>query len=351
MSNTRQIDISLKNLILDDDREFVAMLSGEWGIGKTYFWKKLFTKEELKKSKKSITYLSLFGYSSIQSIKNDIVLKLSKEETTKAIFADAFRHFRTTSGTKEGDESSGLSLSGSIISSALSIIPEKSLKGSIICFDDFERLSDKVSFKDVMGLIAQFKEQKECKVVIILNEGELSDENQKIFSRNKEKIVDYNFHYQPSQKELFVAIKEDIEKITWCEYQTIYNFFEKIYLKNIRIMKQALYLLEKFSFIKSESYDKKVIDEFVKIALNIFVFRITSNFSYQELQDFKEYKTKILSETLFSDNKKIVRVPNFDKYLNSYEGIPYYITNDNIEKILYNFIETYYIHYGLSSIK
>jgi tRNA A37 threonylcarbamoyladenosine biosynthesis protein TsaE len=40
MSNIQQIQESLQSLLEGKD-SFVAILSGEWGIGKTYFWKEL----------------------------------------------------------------------------------------------------------------------------------------------------------------------------------------------------------------------------------------------------------------------------------------------------------------------
>jgi hypothetical protein len=43
----------------------------------------------------------------------------------------------------------------------------------IICFDDFERLSSKIDLKDIMGLISYLKEQKICKILLIMNEKEL----------------------------------------------------------------------------------------------------------------------------------------------------------------------------------
>jgi hypothetical protein len=44
-----------------------------------------------------------------------------------------------------------------------------------VCFDDFERLSPSIKLEEVLGFIAELKEQKECKVVMILNEGKLGD--------------------------------------------------------------------------------------------------------------------------------------------------------------------------------
>jgi len=344
MSNKKSIEESLKRLILDDDKEFVAMLSGEWGIGKTYFWREEFsTKKELTNSKKSITYISLYGYSSIQSIKNDIVLKLSKAETTKAVFSEVFQSFRTSLGSKDGDESTNLNLSGSLVSSALSLIPEKSLKDSIVCFDDFERLSDKVSFKDVLGLISQFKEQKKCKVIMILNEGELSEDNQNILSKNKEKIVDYSFNYLPSQEELFEAIKEDIVKIKFCKHQTIYDFFTKITLNNIRIMKQAVYQLGHFNFIKSKSYNEQTVNEFVQITLNLFVWKSKTNYGYKDLKYFRAFINSIKNKRDTKQEiteEKVSKEIKYNEILKDYALLGFIYRMDDIESSTYTYIDT-----------
>ena len=68
MTNKKQIEKSLKSVILDDAREFVAMLSGEWGIGKTYFWKE-FSDKYLKD--KDVVYISLFGKNSLADIETE----------------------------------------------------------------------------------------------------------------------------------------------------------------------------------------------------------------------------------------------------------------------------------------
>ena len=343
MSNKASIEKSLKSLILNDDKEFVAMLSGEWGVGKTYFWNNLFTEKELKKS--NIAYISLFGYSSLQSIKNDIVMKLSNTEKGKAVIAEIFNNFRTSIGARDGDESSGLSLGGSLVSSALSAIPEKSLVGTVICFDDFERLSHKVSLKDVMGLISQFKEQKKCKIVMILNEGELSEDDQKVFAEGKEKIVDYSFNYKPSQEELFEAIKEDIKKIKFCKNEWIYDFFKKIDLNNIRIMKQAIYQLNHFSFIAKYKFDDKVVKEFVEIALNLFIFRAKCNLPYESYKEMIKYKSKNSWDKIIkkTEEKEIAINDKYEKCYTHYTAITYSSSKDNLVKTIYYFIENHSI--------
>jgi hypothetical protein len=236
----------------------------------------------------------------------------------------------------------------------LSMFKSEDFKNIVICFDDFERLSDKVSLKDVMGLISQLKEQKECKIIMILNEGELSKlssvdgkPHDKIFSLYKEKIVDYSFHYQPDQEELFKAIEDDINNITFCNHQTIYDFFKKIDLKNIRIMKQALYLLEKFSFIKSSKYHKKVIDEFVAIALNLFVFKAKTNYLYDDFRSMRGYITaEEIGEHLIglSEPTKEEGESAGDENAKFYDdSLPYRHTNEQMEKLIYVFLDKSYI--------
>jgi len=352
MSNKQQIEESLKGLILDNNREFVAMLSGEWGIGKTYFWRD-FSEKYLKG--KDVVYISLFGKNSLADIETEIVTKLYKYNKGLKKYT---KHLDTVGNM--ASKAMGLPINVSI-GSLLSLFKASDFKNTIICFDDFERLSDKVPLKDVMGLISQFKEQKECKVIMILNEKELDKlsgidgkKHDEIFTLYKEKVVDYNFQYQPNQEELFQAIKEDIDKITFGEHQTIYDFFKKIDLKNIRIMKQALYQLKHFEFIKNYDLNEKVINEFVEIALNLFVFKAKSNYSYSDFQSMNEYlASKMLQLALKDKDSKIEANEKFDKvshyyYLkDSYIFKKYQSRNKAlIEETIYTFIDTHKINKG-----
>ncbi len=347
MSNKTKIEEALYNLVLKEDREFVAMLSGEWGIGKTYFWNEF--KDKYLKTK-DVVYISLFGKNSLQDIEAEIVTKLSKY--TKGL-KKYTKHLDTVSNL--GSKAMGLPINVSM-GSILSLFSPNDFKNIIICFDDFERLSEKTSLKDVMGLISQFKEQKECKVIMILNEKELNKlasidgkKHDEIFSLYKEKIVDYNFHYNPSQEELFSAIEKDIREIKFCNPQAVYGFFKKIDLKNIRIMKQALYYLEKFSFVKDYNYDEKVINEFVEIALNLFVFKAKSNYAYDEFINLNKYATEKSWKNIITtnDEKKILPNIKYEKCLDVYNPNEYkfnYIRSQNknlIEKNIYHFTDTF----------
>jgi len=335
MSNKKKIEIALKKLILENESEFVAMLSGEWGIGKTYFWNEL--KDKHLKEKK-VVYISLFGLNSLDEIKNEVIFTLSKYTKSLNKYRDKIQGMK--GGSLKGDDM-GLSIGGAVINATLSLFSTTDFKDIVICFDDFERLSDSVALKDVMGLISQFKEQKKCKIIMILNEEELDKladidgkKHNKIFALYKEKIIDYNFYYKPSFDDLFSIVKEDIEyfKTEWFE-----GFFQTISLHNLRIMKQIIFQLNYFKFIEAYHLDDKVLKEFVDITLNIFIFYAKSNYSYQQLLELQEY----LRNKLIQDEDKLDKVDEYEEKSLFYTYFEYSENKEAIEAIIYEFIENY----------
>jgi len=324
ISNIEQIEKSLKKL-LEEKNAFVAMLSGEWGIGKTYFWKKL------KKPNDRVAYISLFGHNSLDDIKIAIM-----SEVGRMIDHKKFKEF--TERTKD------LQIFGVGVGGFFSMFTKEDLQDIVICFDDFERLSNKLDLKDVLGLISYLKEEKNCKIIMILNENELDTElesdsqtRSEIFAKKKEKIVDYSFYFKPSYAESFEIVKDDIK---YFQSNWIKEFFKEINLKNIRIMKQVIYLLNHFAFIEKYDLDDKVIKEFSKIALNLFVFKVKCNFSYKEYIDMCSYRIdRFASEIVPTEDEDMEENPKYEKCLSEVLELES-LNKDQIEVIIYDFIDT-----------
>lgn len=55
-----------------------------------------------------------------------------------------------------------------------SFLKKEDFKDIIVCFDNIERRSDNLSLKEILGLVNLLKEEKECNVVMIFHEEELS---------------------------------------------------------------------------------------------------------------------------------------------------------------------------------
>lgn len=78
----------------------------------------------------------------------------------------------------------------------------------IVCLDDFERKGAKLSNTDVLGLVTYLKEERDCKVVLLLNDMKLDD--RKTFDNYLEKVVDLDLRFEPTPEEIAnIAIPED----------------------------------------------------------------------------------------------------------------------------------------------
>lgn len=71
-----KIEKAVHNYIRNTQIDFAIMISGEWGIGKTYFLKNtLFSK--FKEEDYKVIYISLIGSSDEQNLKDNIYKKIN----------------------------------------------------------------------------------------------------------------------------------------------------------------------------------------------------------------------------------------------------------------------------------
>lgn len=273
----------LKKLLIKSkkDEGLVVSLKGKWGIGKTHFWKDLIENELKTNNELKYAYISLFGKNSLDEIKKEIILKISVKDKVLSSISSSFRNIKTTFGLKEEDNSFGIT--GTLLGSLVSLAEKKDFQNVLICFDDFERLSTSLNIKDVLGLISELKEQKNCKVLMINNNDELKksdvhnfqhilkdDEKlhyiltntnlEKIFDDYREKIIDFEFEYNFND---FDEIFKKLYKVNIFDKAFILNEIKKnsdsIEIKNIRLLKQYIFNLELFlQYFKNKKISKQV---------------------------------------------------------------------------------------------
>ena len=249
--------------ILQRDNAVCVVLDGEWGVGKTTFWKN-FSAENFDKNS---VYVSLFGKESIQEIKQEIGIQIYKRNKYISEFSKKARHLKFDKVIDEITPKLGSAVIGCI-----SFFEKKDFKDIIICFDDFERMSDKINLKDVLGLISEYKEQQNCHIVMILNHSKMTasakeiqkedkknledkefrndsqtkedkTELEKILSEYKDKIMDYEFYYNPTPQESFNIVSGELEEV----YRDVtLRYFEKHAINNIRVMRRAINALNDY---------------------------------------------------------------------------------------------------------
>ncbi|NOQ32252.1 MAG: hypothetical protein GQ570_14140 [Helicobacteraceae bacterium] len=305
------------------DEGFVVALNGKWGIGKTYFWD-LFVKNNLseKLKNKEVVYVSLFGKETLKDIQTDIILQISK-------FGKIYEKINSVVGSSK--------YAGIDISAVLSLATKTDFKDIIICFDDFERKSDKLDSKDILGLISQFKEQKSCKIVMIYNQNEVEEKEKKVVSDYKDKVIDYELHYKPTVAESFNAISSKLKVFN--DYPL--EYLESKGINNIRVIKRSINALNDFQFIaekvaKYPHIEAEIVYTIIKFAL------LNAKYHEYKLEDLISYvadkrhadKGKEVIDKKYEDMLFLLNIDSSGYLFETdiLQNINYYIKNSTIDK-------------------
>jgi hypothetical protein len=199
------IETEIRRFLADASPE-VLCIRGEWGVGKTYAWKK-FLKEALANTSvrlNTYSYVSLFGLSSIRDLKraifeNQVTLSLSESPNASTLA----RNFSKMQGATRRGLHAALQLAPVMRNAAeeLATAAFTVVRDQIVCLDDLERVGQGLRVKDVLGLVSYLKEERACKLVLLLNGQQMSEENRKDFEEQLEKVVDVELEFAPSAVE------------------------------------------------------------------------------------------------------------------------------------------------------
>jgi hypothetical protein len=211
----------------------VLVLKGAWGVGKTHLWKHLNDELEKKAKPRKYAYASLFGLSTIAELRESIVFKLHSLDSNKD---DNGRFLQGV-----GSWFSGNPIWRNIpyvkhLSIGLDVIAPFYIRDAIICLDDFERRSDSIKPDELLGFVSELKEERNCKVVLIMNEDKLKDGEKAAYAMYREKVVDFDLLFDPTSDEAIeIAIPPTVpmrEMLVGC--------CRKLGIKNIRVLRRIV---------------------------------------------------------------------------------------------------------------
>ena len=172
MASQEQTIQAIQNYLESDMPNSALLINGEWGAGKTYFWKNSII-PMLEKNSRHHVYVSLYGVSSHAEIEQQVLYGIFPFLDSKIArlgrFIGEMKGYRVP---------------------PVKYVPK--LHRAVFCFDDLERSSLKVS--DVLGYINRFIEQYETHVLILANEVQITDDR---YSAVKEKVVGKTFALRP----------------------------------------------------------------------------------------------------------------------------------------------------------
>jgi hypothetical protein len=217
----------------------VLCLSGRWGVGKTFAWRKYL--EEAKGNNQialeRYSYVSLFGINSLDALKYTIF-----ENTVRSSgvgIDPSLETLRSNVGAvaeRLGRKSVWfLQQIPRVTSYVGSLAPAwfLSVRNTIICIDDIERRGSNLTTREVLGLASMLKEQRRCKVVLILNADALDTEAED-FRKYYEKVVDISLNFAPTPAECAaIAFDSDTKAMERLAEDCV-----KLGISNIRLMKR-----------------------------------------------------------------------------------------------------------------
>lgn len=202
---TELLEQEISRFLRSSDPE-VLCLRGAWGIGKTYSWHRFLqqAKERDAIALKSYAYVSLFGLESLDQLKYAIfenmvpTTKVGIEPTLDSLKENAAAAFKLGGKSVPILQRMGLFKGFTELYQASMFL---AVRGYLICIDDIERKGDKLSTKDILGLISHLRDRRACKIMLILNENELDKADKEQFELYNEKTIDASLTFEPTPED------------------------------------------------------------------------------------------------------------------------------------------------------
>lgn len=247
--------------ITSEENNGALLITGKWGCGKSYLVKKCV--EEINSQKEyAISVISIFGVDGIATL-NEKVRDAYLEFTSFAFGKKAQKIFGalrkvatdsagiTAAALPESAAASAVSMGVSSVLSfnPLNFINVKNTVGQgekqrkfVLVFDDFERCN--IDKKDLLGVINEYAENKDIKVIVVADESKIDDDSYKEF---KEKVVARTLKMSSNYPQIIDSIiekyrtgNEEYKKFLLKSKDCIIGAFSHSGYDNLRALKSCL---------------------------------------------------------------------------------------------------------------
>lgn len=184
------------------------VLQGTWGRGKTHLWKArraaYIASLNGQKPPRGYAYVSLFGLTSIEAVRTSIGLAAfgSQNATAPSTWRQKIGNTISGGGQKASHLASKLDLDlpwvGSI-SQLMGALATANVSKLMVCIDDLERRGEGLRITDVLGLVSELHQQRDCSVLLIVNNESLGGSLDE-WNANKEKVFQKELTFAPSSE-------------------------------------------------------------------------------------------------------------------------------------------------------
>ena len=248
----------------------VLSINGNWGVGKTYLWKKIIKFENKKNNSfENYAYVSLFGITSLEDFKLSILANTvdkSLAEENFSLLGIAKEPINTEKLTKAGSSylykiiSRNSEIFGRF-GNAIQSVAFNYLENTLICIDDFERKSSSLEPKNILGLVSFLKEERNCKVALIFNDNAFENEEDiNTYKTLKEKVVDSEVSFSPTSSEINNIVFKGKSIIN----ESLKTHTKTLKITNIRILKRIKKSAKEVFDLLNNTVEKEVMEQALK---------------------------------------------------------------------------------------
>lgn len=273
--SVKKVKLALVDFV-KGEKDRAIVLKGDWGTGKTHLWKQVVLESRDSFHKRNYSYVSLFGLNSLKDLKKSIYEnKVYRERAHIASDESSFEeNLKDMSGRFAGWMRKGSSLFNDVsamgvkgIGPIVESLQFLRVTDTLVCLDDFERKGSGLHDREVLGLISLLVESKNCRVVMLLNDGTMKSGDD--FFSYHEKVFDYEVTFNPSVEESVKLVFSTDSKL----HEILARNAIRLDINNIRLLKKIDY----FASLLRNTLDGS-IDQTVEQALHVLPLAILSKY-------------------------------------------------------------------------
>lgn len=344
-----------RNVSLNNGEKNIILIDGDWGIGKTFTYKKYLEENSLRE-----IYISLFNLDKLEDIDKKLISsyminRINRNNIATKTVSKISNYFNIEAFDKLLENKVGFSISD--VTNLLQIENLEFDNNIVLCFDDLERIGDKVEFKNLLGKIEQL--HTKIDIIVLCNTRKLSKENLSVFDEYKEKVIDYTLILDSFDSDFLekfinkVNLNDESKKI-------LLGIFKEYGKNNLRYLIKVMKRYQEIEnlcsgeewFIKNQSLIVKGIAN-LELELSLGVY---SKKELETLKGYEEYFSKNNKDRKKKDESELKKEVNFLNGIST-EIVKivellykYYLGNSDLKRelnIYFNFVSEYEEFYKL----
>ncbi|END3601501.1 AAA family ATPase, partial [Escherichia coli] len=290
--------ISVLIRLLNEKREGLILLNGEWGVGKTFFLQNEFKQYY---SNKTQFYISVLGLNSLQDFKDKVLSVTYLENPPDIEIITELASNVTTAITKE--ESTG-KFTGKIISTFAGAMQHYVLKdlSGVFIIDDLERIPQNLRDEIATFCLQNYQNNKMLDYILV---GNFSKQSNEVLN-HKEKVISDEVYF--SINNLSDILDKKLEKIQENYRDIIKQVIIDFEETNIRIINRVIVKL--LPLFEQTTQDRDISDIDIKNLVSSLCAHIIlkEKFNYKEnefRENFVSSSLKTISTTPENEHNEI----------------------------------------------